>query len=82
VAATNRDLVQMIANAKFREDLYYRLSMVEIKLPRLSDRKEDLPLLTRHFIATFNQLYGKEIQGLTPRAQALMSRYSWPGNIR
>jgi DNA-binding NtrC family response regulator len=82
IAATNRDLPKMIAKGTFREDLYYRLSMVEIKLPRLSERKEDVPLLIRHYLDVFSQLYNKPIQGLTPRAQALMSRYSWPGNIR
>ena len=82
IAATNRDLGRMIADGTFREDLYYRLSMVEIRIPRLAERKEDLPLLIRHYLEVFNQLYGKTIQGLTPRAHALMSRYSWPGNVR
>jgi DNA-binding NtrC family response regulator len=82
IAATNRDLVRMIADGTFREDLYYRLSMVEIKLPRLSERKEDLPLLVRHYLDLFSQLYNKPIQAIAPRAQALLSRYSWPGNIR
>jgi DNA-binding NtrC family response regulator len=82
IAATHRDLVRMIGEGTFREDLYYRLSMVEIKLPRLSERKEDLPLLIRHYLDVFSQLYDKPIQGLTPRAQALLSRYSWPGNVR
>src|SRR5207244_4241063 len=63
-------------------DLYYRLSMVELKVPRVAERKEDLPLLVRHFLEYFNQQYGKNIRGVTPRTQALLSRYSWPGNIR
>ena len=82
VAATNRDLRAMIAEKQFREDLYFRLSMVEIKLPRLADRKEDLPLLVQHFLARFAQEYNKPFRGLTRRAQALLSRYSWPGNVR
>ncbi|MGH9859528.1 MAG: sigma-54-dependent transcriptional regulator, partial [Candidatus Acidiferrales bacterium] len=82
VAATNRNLRQEVAAKRFREDLYYRLAMVEIPVPRLSERREDLPLLTRHFIAHFAKEYGKEIGGITMRAQALLSRYAWPGNIR
>ena len=82
VAATNRDLQTMIAEKQFREDLFFRLSMVEIKLPRLADRKEDLPLLEQHFLARFAQEYNPPLRSLTRRAQALLSRYSWPGNIR
>jgi DNA-binding NtrC family response regulator len=82
VAASNRDLRKAIEEKHFREDLYYRLSMVEIGVPRLADRKEDLPLLERHFVSKFAQQYGKEIRGLTHRAQILMSLHSWPGNVR
>jgi DNA-binding NtrC family response regulator len=82
IAATNRDLTKMISEGKFRDDLYYRLSMVELKVPRLMDRKEDVPLLLRHFLDQFNEQYGKHIRGFTPRAQAALSRYSWPGNVR
>jgi DNA-binding NtrC family response regulator len=82
IAATNRDLPKMIAEGKFRDDLYYRLSMVELKVPRLADRKEDIPLLVRHFLDYFNEQYGKTTRGLTPRAQAVLSRYAWPGNVR
>jgi DNA-binding NtrC family response regulator len=82
VAATNHDLRAAVAEKRFREDLYYRLSMVEIQAPRLADRKEDLPLLQRHFIARFAVQYGKEIRGLTHRAQIRLSRHSWPGNVR
>jgi DNA-binding NtrC family response regulator len=82
VAATNRDLRIAIAEKRFREDLYYRLSMVEIAVPRLTDRKEDLPLLQRHFIARFAAQYGKEIRGLTHRAQIVLSMHHWPGNVR
>jgi DNA-binding NtrC family response regulator len=82
VAATNHDLRAAIAEKHFREDLYYRLSMVEIHVPRLAERKEDLPLLERHFISRFAAQYGKEIRGLTHRAQILLALHSWPGNVR
>jgi len=82
VAATNHDLRAAIAEKRFREDLYYRLSMVEIKVPSLEDRKEDLPLLERHLIAKFACQYGKEIHALTRRAQIRLAMHSWPGNVR
>jgi DNA-binding NtrC family response regulator len=82
VAATNQDLRALIADKRFREDLYYRLSMVEIQVPRLVERKEDLPLLQRHFVTRFAGEYKKEIRGLTHRAQIRLSQHSWPGNVR
>ena len=82
VAATNRDLRAMVAEGRFRDDLYYRLSMVEVHLPSLAERKEDLSLLERHFLTRFAAQYQKPIRGLTRRAQALLARYSWPGNVR
>ncbi|MGA9701669.1 sigma-54-dependent transcriptional regulator, partial [Pseudomonas sp.] len=78
VAATNHDLRVAIAEKRFREDLYYRLSMVEIETPRLADREGDLSLLERHFVARFAAQYGKEIRGLTNRAQIWLSQHSWP----
>jgi DNA-binding NtrC family response regulator len=82
VAATNRDLREMMTRKLFREDLYYRLSMVEIRLPRLADRKEDLPILSRFFVEKLALRYGKAVRGLTPRAQIMLGRYAWPGNVR
>jgi DNA-binding NtrC family response regulator len=82
IAATNRDLREMVEQKLFREDLFYRLSMLEIHLPRLADRKEDLPLLERHFIERFAGEFRKSIRGITPRGQTLLNRYSWPGNVR
>lgn len=82
VAATNRDLRSMVRDKEFREDLYYRLSMIEIRLPRLSERSDDLPLLERHFVQNFAEQYDKDIRGLTRRAQQLLMRYAWPGNVR
>jgi len=82
VAATNRDLRARVADKEFRDDLYYRLSMVEVKLPLLAERKEDLPLLVRYFVERFATQYNRPIRGLTRRAQALLARYVWPGNVR
>jgi DNA-binding NtrC family response regulator len=82
VAATNRDLRAMVREGEFREDLYYRLAVVEIALPALSNRREDLPLLERHFVRKFATEYKKPIAGLTRRAQGRMATYPWPGNIR
>jgi len=82
IAATNHDLRTAVAEKRFREDLYYRLSMVEIQAPRLAERKEDLPLLQLHFVARFAAQYGKQVRGLTHRAQIRLSRHSWPGNVR
>src|SRR5215831_16877951 len=82
IAATNHDLKALIAQNRFREDLYYRLSMVEIRTPRLSERKEDLALLEHYFIRKFSEQYQKPIHGLTQRAQIVLGRYSWPGNVR
>jgi DNA-binding NtrC family response regulator len=82
VAATNRDLKKAMAEKQFREDLYYRLSMVEIHTPSLVERTEDLRLLTNFFVERFAKQYGKEIRGLTRRAWIMLSRHSWPGNVR
>jgi transcriptional regulator with PAS, ATPase and Fis domain len=82
VAATNKDLRQAIADRQFREDLFFRLSMVEIHAPSLAERMDDLPLLARHFVKKFSQQYGKNIRGLTQRAQIVLGRHSWPGNVR
>jgi DNA-binding NtrC family response regulator len=82
IAATNRDLRAMTQVGTFREDLYYRLATIEIALPPLKERREDLPLLQRHFISKFATEYGKSIAGITRRAQSRMAAYPWPGNIR
>jgi len=82
VAATNRDLRRMVNEGEFREDLYYRLAVVEIGLPALTNRREDLPLLERYFVDKFAAEYEKPIAGLTRRAQSRMATYPWPGNIR
>jgi DNA-binding NtrC family response regulator len=82
IAATHRDLRAAKAEGKFREDLYFRLAMVELNVPPLKDRPEDIPLLARHFVRTFASEYGKQIEGLTPRALIVIERYGWPGNVR
>src|SRR5579864_4883513 len=82
IGATNKDLRRAIAERQFREDLYYRLSMVEIRTPALAERREDLPLLTHHFVRKFAQQYGKPVHGLTRRAQIVLARHLWPGNVR
>lgn len=82
VAATNRDLPKMVREGKFREDLYFRLCMIELKVPSLAERREDLPMLQRHFLKMFAAQYSKPLAGLTRRAQTLLARYSWPGNVR
>ena len=82
VAATHRDLRAAIASGTFREDLYYRLSMVELTVPPLKDRPEDIPLLARHFVRKFSGEFSKRIEGVTPRAMLVLQRYRWPGNVR
>lgn len=82
VAATHRDLRAAKADGKFREDLYYRLTMVELNVPSLKERPEDIPLLTRHFARAFASEYRKQIQGVTPRALIVLEQYGWPGNVR
>lgn len=82
VAATNKDLRKAINEKQFREDLYYRLSMVEIHVPSLAERREDLPLLTHHFVNKFARQYGKQVRNLTQRAQIVLARHNWPGNVR
>ena len=82
IAATNRDLRELASKGKFREDLFYRLSMIEVHLPPLVDRKEDLQLLERHFLHLYSVRYGKRIRGFSRRAQLLLAHYPWPGNVR
>ncbi|MCM2276730.1 MAG: sigma-54 dependent transcriptional regulator [Oligoflexia bacterium] len=82
VAATNRNLEEMIRKGEFREDLFYRLNVLPIQLPPLRERKNDIEALSRYFIDKFNQQYSKTISGLAPAAMELLQQHSWPGNIR
>jgi len=82
IAATNRDLRAEVLAGKFREDLYYCLSSIQIRIPSLAGRLEDIPLLMQFFLKRYNDAYGKKISGLTRRAQAAMLQHPWPGNVR
>ncbi|MBU1228795.1 MAG: sigma 54-interacting transcriptional regulator [Proteobacteria bacterium] len=82
IAATNRDLEDMVARQGFRSDLYYRLNVVRLALPSLRQRVEDIPLLARHFIERQNALTGKDIAGLAPEVLQLLMRHGFPGNVR
>jgi len=82
VAATNKNLAQMTEEGLFREDLYYRLNVIKISLPPLSQRREDIPLLIEHFISRFNTQQGKSIIGLKKEAQSILVHHDYPGNIR
>ncbi len=82
VAATHQNLEQLVREGKFREDLYFRIDVIKLSLPKLSDRKEDIPLLVDHFVDRFNHLTGRNIVGLTQEAMAALMLYDWPGNVR
>jgi DNA-binding NtrC family response regulator len=82
IAATNKDLKSEIAEGRFREDLYYRLNVVNIDVPPLRERREDIPLLATTFLQEFSQENGKDIAGFEPRARQALYAYDWPGNVR
>ncbi|MCD6427127.1 MAG: sigma-54-dependent Fis family transcriptional regulator [Caldisericaceae bacterium] len=82
LAATNRDLEQLVSEGKFREDLFYRLNVVTIHIPPLRERKEDIPLLVNYFISKYSRKYGKVIQGVSEEVMKIFMDYNWPGNVR
>lgn len=82
ITATNRDLEIMVKEKTFREDLFYRLNVIDLHLPALRDRREDIPLLIEYFIQELGIELGRKIGGITPRAEKLLVQYDWPGNIR
>ena len=82
VAATNRQLMDLVREGTFRQDLFYRVNVVCMKIPPLRDRMEDVPLLAQHFISRFNRLQGREIEGVTDDAMACLMSYQYPGNVR
>jgi len=82
VAATNRRLAEMVSEGKFRDDLYFRLAVVRLAVPPLSQRRQDIPLLVEHFVKRFNAKRGKKIQGVTPEVMELLMRHDFPGNVR
>ena len=82
IAATNKNLMQLVSRGRFRDDLYYRLNVVKINIPPLSSRREDVPLSTDHFISRFNAKKGKQIRSMSARAMAILMQHDFPGNIR
>lgn len=82
LAASNRNLSQLIEEKEFREDLYYRLKVMEINIPPLRERKEDIPLLIDHFVERLNRYYNKNVIGVSPSTRGLLQKYLWPGNVR
>jgi len=82
IAATNQNLINKVQEKGFREDLYYRLNVINIQIPPLRDRKEDIPLLTKHFIEKYNERENKHIKGISSEVEEEFYRYHWPGNIR
>jgi DNA-binding NtrC family response regulator len=82
IAATNRELRTEVLAGRFREDLFYRLTTMEMRVPGLSQRPEDIPALVQHFLRKYSEAYGKPIRGLTRRAQLLLLQHNWPGNVR
>jgi transcriptional regulator with GAF, ATPase, and Fis domain len=82
IAATNRDLEEMVQEGSFRNDLFYRLSVFTIHLPPLRDRPEEIPLLAHHFIKRLAEEFDRQIDGITPRAMSALEMHDWPGNVR
>ncbi|MBF0318604.1 MAG: sigma 54-interacting transcriptional regulator [Nitrospirae bacterium] len=82
IAATNRNLMELVSSGKFREDLYYRLNVVRLHLPPLRERRDDIPLLVRHFIDKFNLRYKKDIEGISNDIMKMFMGHIWPGNVR
>jgi transcriptional regulator with PAS, ATPase and Fis domain len=82
IAATHRDLATLVAEERFRRDLLYRVNTVQLTVPPLRSRREDIPLLVEYFIERFNGLTGKEVRGLSGDAMEQLMRYEWPGNVR
>jgi DNA-binding NtrC family response regulator len=82
ISATNKDLSQLVADGRFREDLYYRLNVFPIEAPPLRERKEDMPALVQRFVARFNAEEGRNVRGASPATMRMLSQYQWPGNVR
>jgi two-component system response regulator HydG len=82
LAATNRNLEEDVKQGKFREDLYYRLNVVMLNVPPLSDRQDDIPLLAQHFLEKYAEKNRKPVKGFSPLAMDMLLKYEWPGNVR
>src|SRR5262249_33032308 len=81
IAATNKNLERAVKERSFREDLFYRLNVIPIKIPALRDRKGDIPLLVEHFLEKFSKENGKELPKVTPDCMQVLANYNWPGNV-
>jgi two-component system response regulator PilR (NtrC family) len=82
IAATNRSLEELVRERRFREDLFYRLNVIPIRIPSLRERREDIPLLARHFLERFSRAMGKRVSEISKEAMDLILAYGWPGNVR
>jgi DNA-binding NtrC family response regulator len=82
IAATNRDLPKLVGEGKFREDLFYRLNVIPVRMPPLRERADDIPLIAEHFLAKYTREMNKQIEGFAPEALTALKAYSWPGNVR
>ena len=82
IAATNRDLEEMVGLGTFRQDLFYRLNVINIRTPALRERKEDIPILIKHFLRKYNERLGKSVSGISDEAMDLLKKYTYPGNVR
>src|SRR6202030_1100221 len=82
IAATNRDLRAEVLAGRFREDLFYRLGTIQIRVPSLAERLDDIPLLIQYFLKKYNEAYSKQIKGLSRKAQTILYQHDWPGNVR
>jgi two-component system response regulator PilR (NtrC family) len=82
IAATNQDLEAMVRAKRFREDLFYRINVIAIKMPALREKREDIPVLANHFLAKYTRMMGKKIREISPEAMRQLMDYAWPGNVR
>jgi DNA-binding NtrC family response regulator len=82
IFATHRDLAQLVAEGKFRQDLYYRINVMRIESPQLQEHPEDIPLIARHFLQKYSISFQKPMDGIEPEALEMLQSYSWPGNVR
>jgi transcriptional regulator with PAS, ATPase and Fis domain len=82
IAATNRDLKEDVVKGRFREDLFFRLDVIQLRVPALRERPSDIPLLVEHFLERFNRQFGRQVRGVDGEAMTLLQHYRWPGNVR
>jgi DNA-binding NtrC family response regulator len=82
ITATNRDLEEEVKRGRFREDLFYRLNVVSLRMPALRERREDIPLLASYFASKFSQRSNRPVLGVSPQARTCLTNYDWPGNVR